>query len=342
MRSIPVFFDARQLAHQPARELHNGGWADYAEKAARAEIILREFEGPRPARDHGLDPVLRVHSGDYVDFLRTAHAAWIEAGRSGDAIGYTWPVVRRPGLRLDRIDARLGQYSYDAATPITADTWASAYWSAQSALSAVGAVIDEGLPAAFALCRPPGHHSGRDYLGGYCYLNSGAIAAAEALERGRRVAILDIDYHHGNGTQDIFLESGEVLFVSIHADPASDYPFFWGHADERGIGAGEGKTLNLPLPRGTTIGPFLDALETGCAAVQEHGTDLLVLSFGADTFADDPISFFELREGDYAAIGSRIAALEIPTAIVMEGGYAIEALGRIVASLLSGFAPPPG
>ena len=336
-RSIPAFFDPRQLAHQPALELHNGSWAEYAEKASRAEFILREFGAPRPVSDHGLDPILRVHSLDYVEFLRTAHTAWIDAGRSGDAIGYTWPVVRRRNLPLDRIDARLGRYSYDAATPITADTWDSAYWSAQSALSAVAAVLDEALPAAFALCRPPGHHSGADYLGGYCYLNSAAVAAAEAVHRGRRVAILDIDYHHGNGTQDIFLESSDVLFVSIHADPATDYPFFWGHADERGIGEGEGKTLNLPLPRGTAIRTYLDALETACAAVAAHGTDLLVLSFGADTFEADPISFFELRKGDYEAIGSRIAALQIPTAIVKEGGYAIDALGQIVASLLSGF-----
>ena len=336
--AIPVFFDARQLGHRPAVELHNGSWADYAEKPERAEIILAALGGHEAVRDHGLEPILKVHSADYVDFLRSAHRDWLDAGRSGDAIGYTWPVVGRRALRLDRIDARLGRYSYDAATPITGATWDSAYWTAQAALSAAGAVLEEGSPAAFTLCRPPGHHSGGDYLGGYCYLNSAAIAAAEAQSRGRRVAILDIDYHHGNGTQDIFYESGDVLFVSIHADPAMDYPFFWGHADERGAGAGEGKTLNLPLGRGTRLHAYMDALETACEAVVGHGTDLLVLSFGADTFVDDPISFFELREEDYAVIGSRVAALGIPTAIVMEGGYAIEALGRIVASLLSGFA----
>ena len=333
----PVFFDARQLGHRPSLELHNGSWADYAEKAERAETILSQFPGHQATRDHGLEPILRVHSPDYVDFLRSAHSDWLAAGRSGDAIGYTWPVVRRRALRLERIDARLGRFSFDAATPITAGTWDAAYWSAQTALSAASAVI-AGDPTAFALCRPPGHHSGRDYMGGYCYLNSAAIAAAEATQGGRRVAILDIDYHHGNGTQDIFYESGEVLFVSIHADPASDYPFFWGHADERGSGAGEGKTLNLPLPRGTRVDAYLDALERACAAVAEHGTDLLVISFGADTFEEDPISFFELREADYAAIGARIAELRLPTAIVMEGGYAIDALGRIVAAFLSGLA----
>ena len=339
MSAIPVFFDRRQLDHRPALELHNGNWADYAEKAERAGAILLHLPEHRPVSDHGLDPILRVHCPDYVDFLRTAHAAWLEAGREGDAIGYTWPVVHRRDLDLDRIDARLGRYSYDAATPITAGTWDAAYWSAQAALSAVAAAIDDAAPTAFALSRPPGHHSGRDYLGGYCYLNSAAIAAAEAAHRGRRVAILDIDYHHGNGTQDIFLESADVLFVSIHADPAMDYPFFWGHSDERGLSAGMGKTLNLPLPRGTTIAPYFDALETACAAIAAHGTDLLVLSFGADTFEGDPISHFKLREEDYTVIGARIAMLEIPAAIVMEGGYAIDALGGIVTALLSGFEP---
>ena len=335
--SIPVFFDARQLAHQPALELHNGSWAEYAEKSSRAEIILDQFTAHRPVVDHGLDPILRVHSPAYVDFLQSAHQDWLAAGRSGDAIGYTWPVVRRRDLDLDRIDARLGRFSYDAATPITAGTWEAAYWSAQAALTALATVVGEKQSCAFALCRPPGHHAGPDYLGGYCYLNSAAITAAEAAHRGRRVAILDIDYHHGNGTQDIFYNSAEVLFASIHADPSVDYPFYWGHSDERGEGAGEGKTINLPLPRGTRVDAYLEALEAACSTVEAHGTDLLVLSYGADTFEDDPISHFKLREEDYAAIGSRIAELKIPTVVVMEGGYAIDALGRNVSSFLSGF-----
>ena len=338
--TCPVFFDARQLAHQPALELHNGSWSDYAEKASRAEIILEQFTTHRPVADHGIDPILRVHAANYVEFLRLAHGDWLAAGRSGDAIGYAWPVVRRRNLTLDRIDARLGQYSFDAATPITAGTWEAAYWSAQAALTALDAVIEEQRSVAFALCRPPGHHAGRDYLGGYCYLNSAAIVAAEAAHWERRVAILDIDYHHGNGTQDIFLDSAEVMFASIHADPSTDYPFFWGHADERGVEAGEGKTLNLPMPRGTRIDTYMDALGVACAAVLAHQADLLVVSFGADTFEDDPISHFQLREADYAVIGKEISNLEIPTVVIMEGGYAIDALGRNVSSFLSGFARP--
>ena len=336
--SIPIYFDTRQMAHEPALELHNGSWAPYAETPLRAESILKRFGQHRAALDHGLDPILRVHSADYVHFLRSAYRDWLAAGRSGDAIGYTWPAVHRRNLKLDRIDARLGRYSYDAATPIAAGTWDAAYWSAQTALSALAMVLDEAQRFAFALCRPPGHHAGPDYLGGYCYLNNAAVVAAEAADRGRRVAILDIDYHHGNGTQDIFYASEEILFVSIHANPTMDYPFYWGHSDERGDGRGEGKTLNLPLPRGTRLETYLTALETARSAVDAHQTDLLVLSYGADTFEEDPISHFKLRECDYNVIGLRIAELNIPTIVIMEGGYAIDALGLNVSSLLSGFA----
>ena len=151
------------------------------------------------------------------------------------------------------------------------------------------------------------------------------------------MAILDIDYHHGNGTQDIFYDDPDVLFVSIHADPATDYPFFWGHADERGEGSGEGKTLNLPLPRGTDISGYGKALGEALTAIRAHQADLLVVSFGADTFEDDPISHFRLRQRDYPEIASSIASLNLPVLVVMEGGYAVDALGINVEAFLSGF-----
>jgi acetoin utilization deacetylase AcuC-like enzyme len=175
-------------------------------------------------------------------------------------------------------------------------------------------------------------------MGGYCYLKSAAIAAQAAIAAGRRrIALLDIDYHHGNGSQDIFQARGDVLFVSIHADPASDYPFFWGHADESGEGEGEGATLNLPLPRGTDMAGYAPALERALERIESFAPDLLVCSYGADTFEGDPISHFALRTGDYQAIARRIAGLSLPTVIVMEGGYAVEALGANVAGFLSGF-----
>ena len=241
---------------------------------------------------------------------------------------------------IDRIDAKLGLYSYDAATPISQGTWESSYWSAQTALTALGSILEGQTGASFALCRPPGHHAGRDYCGGYCYLNNAAIAAEQARRAGRRVAILDIDYHHGNGTQDIFYCSPDVLFVSVHADPSTDYPFFWGHADEQGEGAGVGKTVNLPLPRGTGIDLYVEALDKALEAIRAHRPDMLVLSFGADTFAEDPISYFQLRQDDYRTIARRIAAVELPVLVVMEGGYAIDALGLNVEALLSGFQQP--
>ena len=254
-------FDPRQLSHAPRRELHNGGWAAYNESPGRAETILAAVGPALPARDQGMAPLAAVHDAAYLDFLQVAHRDWIPGGREGDAIGYTWPVVARRDLDLTRIDARLGRYSYDAATPITAHSWTAAYWSAQTALTALDEIAHDPHGVAFALCRPPGHHAGRDYLGGYCFLNNAAIVAAEARCRGLApVAILDIDYHHGNGTQDIFAADPDILFVSIHADPATDYPFFWGHADERGVGAGTGATLNLPLPRGTDFAAWTASL----------------------------------------------------------------------------------
>ena len=331
------FFSPAQLVHAPQRELHNGGFTNYAEVPARAETILRAIGGAEQPGDFGLEPILAVHDAGYVQFLQDAPGLWAAAGRTGDAIPYAFPVVGRRPLRLDRIDALLGAYSFDATTPLTRDTWTSAYWSAQSALAATEAVLD-GEPAAFALCRPPGHHTGRDYCGGYCHLNVAAIAAQAARDTGRdRVAILDIDYHHGNGTQDIFWERGDVFCASVHADPAADYPFYWGHADETGAGDGAGAALNLPLPHGTTLRAFRDAQATALDAIGRFAPELLVVSFGADTWEGDPISHFKLTTADYAVLASDIAARDWPTVVVMEGGYAVDALGANVASFLSGF-----
>ena len=331
------FFDPRQLEHAPAVELHNGGFMPYAETTARVDSILAAIGSTERPDDKGEAPLLRVHPQAYLDFLKAAYRDWKAADRPGDAFPYAFPVARRRDLRLDRIDARLGRYAMDACSPISSGTWSAAYWNAQTALSALDAVL-AGDPSAFALCRPPGHHAGADYVGGYCYLNTAAIAAEAAIAAGRkRVAILDIDYHHGNGTQDIFWARGDVLFVSIHADPATDYPFYWGHADELGEGEGEGATLNLPLPRGTGLAEFERALATALHRIGSYAPDLLICSYGADTYAGDPISHFAIETADYAAIAARIAALRLPTLIVMEGGYAVDDLGANVAAFLSGF-----
>ena len=331
------FFSPRQLGHAPAQELHNGGFAPYAEVPTRAAHILRAIGGASLPADCGVAPIAAVHEAGYLQFLQDALALWAAAGRPGDAIPYAFPVVGRRPLALSRVDALLGAHAFDATTPITVATWDAAYWSAQTALAATAAVLG-GERTAFALCRPPGHHAGADYCGGYCHLNVAAIAAQAGRDAGvARVAVFDIDYHHGNGTQDIFWARGDVFYASVHADPASDYPFYWGHADERGEGAGEGTTLNLPLPHGTTLDAFRRAQATALDAIARFAPGLLVVSFGADTWKGDPISHFALETGDYAVLARDIAACGWPTVVVMEGGYAVAALGDNVASFLSGF-----
>ncbi len=330
------FWDERQRAHAPAGEFFNGKFNAAAEHGGRVDAVLERMNRVESPHDFGLQPLLRAHPDSYVRFLQSAHSQWLDAGREGDAFPYTFPIVRRRPLAFNRVDAELGQYCFDTSTPIGEGTWTSAYWSAQTALGALQAVKEDG--SAFALCRPPGHHAGADYCGGYCYLNNVAIAAEEALAGGsRRVAILDVDYHHGNGTQDIFYERSDVVFASIHADPVTDYPFFWGHADETGEGEGAGANLNLPLPRATTWGEYQRALAQALDWLGNFSPDLLIASFGADTWGGDPISHFQLLTGDYAQMGRRIGSAKVPTLVVMEGGYAVEALGANVAEFLGGF-----
>jgi acetoin utilization deacetylase AcuC-like enzyme len=335
--TIPVYFDPVQRQHAPAVELHNGGFVPYAESVSRADDIMATLGPALPATDHGMAPLLAVHSAEYLAFLEHAHADWLAAGRGGDALPYVFPVVGRRPLKLDRIDARLGRFAMDMGTPIAAGTWAAAYAGAQVALSALQPLLAGEARTSFALCRPPGHHAGADYCGGYCYLNNAAIAAEAAITTGRRVAILDIDYHHGNGTQDLFWTRANPLFVSLHADPATDYPFYWGHADEVGEGDGGGATFNLPLPQGTTLPTYREALAQALARVAAFAPDLIVISFGADTFAGDPISHFALQTPDFTVLAGDIAALGLPSLIVMEGGYAVSQLGSNVAAFLAGF-----
>ena len=335
--TVRLFYDPQEQVHAPLVEMHNGSFVPYLEHSGRIDSVLASIGGTEQPPDFGLAPIAAVHTPEYLEFLQSAHEEWLAAGRTGDALPYVWPVRRRRDLRLERIDARLGRFSFDATTPVAAGTWSSAYAGAQVALGAVRAVLDGG-GLSFGLCRPPGHHAGADYMGGYCYLNVAAIAAQSARDSGlSRVAILDVDYHHGNGTQDIFWERGDILYASLHADPATDYPFFWGHADERGSGEGEGATLNLPLPRGTGADTYRHALETALRAIEDFAPELLVVSFGADTFVGDPICSFELATTDYATIAADIARCGIPAVILLEGGYATEALGANVASFLHGF-----
>jgi acetoin utilization deacetylase AcuC-like enzyme len=233
--------------------------------------------------------------------------------------------------------ARMGLFSMDAGSPLTAGTWAAARAGACCALSAARAVAG-GARSAFALTRPPGHHAGADFFGGYCFLNNAALAAQHLRDLGcARVAVLDIDYHHGNGTQAIFYERADVYFTSIHGDPHTEYPFYLGYADELGAGAGLGANRNLPLPKGTDFELWRQALVQALQDIQTFGADALVVSLGLDTFESDPISGFRLRSADYLQVGDDIARAAVPTVFVFEGGYAVAEIGINAVNVLEGF-----
>ncbi|MFN8062324.1 MAG: histone deacetylase family protein [Vicinamibacterales bacterium] len=339
---LTVYSD-RHRCHHGTSELIDGQLVPCFEMPRRADMVLARVSdvglGPVvPPAAFGLDPVRRVHDAAFVRFLGDAWAAWSATGRTHDALPLVWPVS---GLRMDRvpigIDGLLGYYSMDAGTPITAGTWDAVAAGADVALTAARA-ITSGARSAFALCRPPGHHASAAAMGGYCYLNNAAIAAQYLLDHGcARVAILDVDYHHGNGTQSIFYERRDVLFASLHADPSVEYPYFLGYADEHGVGSGEGYTHNYPLPHGTAWAAYDAALGDACSTVDAYGPDVLVVSLGVDTFERDPISRFRLTTDDFPRMGERIAALGRPTLFVLEGGYAVEELGVNAVAVLTAY-----
>jgi acetoin utilization deacetylase AcuC-like enzyme len=340
---LTIYSDDHRL-HHGAAEFYRARLVPCFETPERADQVLDRV------RSAGLGPIVapdrfdraalaRVHADDYITFLETAWDDWAALGETGDALPYAWPAV---GLRRDvppvHIDGKLGFYSIDAAVPITAGTWAAVRSSADCALTGAQHLAG-GASSAFALCRPPGHHAGARAMGGFCYLNNAAIAAQHLRDHGAgRVAVLDVDYHHGNGTQSIFYDRGDVLFASLHGDPSVEYPFFLGYADECGTGDGLGANHNFPLPWGTTGAQYLAALDAAIGAIEAFAPGSVVVSLGVDTFVEDPISHFKLVSADFTAIGERIARLRRPTLFVMEGGYAVADIGGNVAAVLTAFA----
>lgn len=340
-----TFFSALHEGHAPEYEFFRGERVPCFETPARAafvrdELVARGHELRTPTRDSS--PVLRlVHSERYLAFLQSAWNQWLEVDPANEGVQpfpSAWPVrTLRSDVEPEDFVARLGLYSMDNGTPMVAGTWTAAKAGADAAASGA-ALLGSGTNAAFCATRPPGHHAGPDFMGGYCFLNNAAVAAEALRSDGcGRVAILDVDYHHGNGTQSIFYGRADVLYVSIHGDPRTEYPFYLGHADETGEGPGEGFNLNLPLAAGTPSGEWLAALETGCTRIARHAADALVVSLGLDTYAGDPISEFALRAGDFPRVGERIARLGLPTLFVLEGGYAAKELGMNAANVLDGF-----
>ncbi len=292
------------------------------------------------AADHGLAPVARVHDADYLSFLQTAFDRWRVRPDAGPILRATSFPIRHGARRPRDIAGQSGYYLSSLSAPIVEATWAAALQSAHAAIDAADAIL-AGERLAYALCRPPGHHAHTDLAGGFCYLNNAAIAAQRILDRGLvRVAILDFDVHHGNGTQQIFYARDDVHYVSVHGDPAEMYPWFAGYADETGQGSGLGWNLNLPLPPNTGDAAFVAAVEQGLDAIARQHPAVLVVSVGFDAQAGDPTGNLAVGAEGFAAIGRRLAALDLPTVLIQEGGYLIERLGANLTAFLSGLREP--
>ena len=337
---MKAFFDPRQREHDPKHFLLAGVRRQNHERPARVDGLLEGLGAlgiePEAPPDAGLGPIAAVHTPEYLAFLEGIHARWRDIdGADEEVIPNVHPLHRGESYP----DSPVGQAGFhmaDLACPIGPRTWASARASAQCAVAGARAVLG-GERAAYALCRPPGHHASADVAAGSCFLNNVAVAAELATAAGRRVAIVDVDLHHGNGTQAVFYARADVLTVSVHADPASFYPFFQGHAHERGEGAGVGANLNLPLPKGGGDDVFLDALARGLERVGAFGADLLVVALGLDAHEDDPYAGLAVTTDGFERVGARLADAGLPTLLVQEGGYLNPALGRNLAATLGAF-----
>lgn len=349
--AIPLIGSDDHRAHDGLIELLAGQPIRCWESPERATVIrdallatgAYELQAPE---DHGPDPIAAVHDLEMIDLVEHVWADAIAAGHDPDRPLLPDTLLLREyaaGMELGRLPTnrrdRLGAYCFDTATPIVAGTAAAARAAVDIALTALDRVL-AGAPLAYGLCRPPGHHAGRNLIGGYCYFNNAAIVAQALRARGAgRVAILDVDFHHGNGTQQIFWDREDVLYVSLHGDPAGIYPYWSGYAVERGGGTGEGFTLNLPLPPGTDGDAYLAALDEALGAIRAFDADApLVVSLGFDTYHADPICNLGLVTDDYARIGAAIATLGMPAVVLQEGGYAVEALGANAVAFLDGLA----
>lgn len=337
---MKAIYDQRHQLHHPRNFLVAGTLRPSPEVPERASVLLSAAQAGGHEivvpDDLGPGPRSLIHSAEYLQFLEHIAERW---GRIDGAADEVMPNVH-PGRPAGGYPASpIGQAGYhmaDTACPISPGTWEAACAAANAAAHGAQLLVDGEL-SAYVLCRPPGHHAFGDMAGGFCFLNNAAIAAQQLRERWDRVAILDVDVHHGNGTQSIFYDRADVLTVSLHGDPSGFYPFFWGYAHERGQGRGEGCNLNLPLPRGTGDDDFLDALETAFRRIGAFAPGALVVALGLDAYEGDPLAWLAITTAGFGAIGQAIGSLGLPTLLVQEGGYPAPALGDNLASFLAGF-----
>ena len=338
-----IVYSDRHRLHATAQEIPEYGRA-YPEvpdrvEAIRTAVLAAGFGLFVPPWEFGLAPVEAVHVPGLLEHLRTAYAASRDGSGGDPYIVHTFPIkARRPNAT--GVPGTFGAWAFDTGCPIVAGTWEATLAATNCALTAADHIRNHA-GAAYALVRPPGHHAGPDFHGGFCYTNHAAVAA-RYLQRGEncRIALLDIDYHHGNGTQEVFYSDPDVFYCSLHADPRVDYPFYWGFADETGDGPGRGANLNIPLPFGTDDAGYQAALDGVLRAIRDFGPKYLVLSAGFDLMAGDPVprsGGFRITLDGLRRIAGAIAGLGLPTVIVQEGGYNLQSLGRYAVTLLREF-----
>ncbi len=339
---ITVFSDKHRL-RDAKTELYGGQLVSPFESPSRADIVIERVKSEKlgkvlEPRAFGIDPVLAIHDAGFVAFLQNVWNEWLQTGFEGEAIPSCWPARRMSNRIPDFIEGKVGYYSMSSETSISKGTWEAANVSKDVALTGAEILLKRNEKVVFSLCRPPGHHAAIDMFGGYCFLNNAAISAQWFRENGiGKVCVLDVDFHHGNGTQDIFYEREDVIYISLHGDPKDAFPHFSGYKEETGNNEGEGTTFNWPMSAGTHFGKWSDYLKESLEIIKKFDIEIIVVSLGVDTFEKDPISFFKLKSGDFLIIGKLIAELKIPTLFVMEGGYDIKELGVNVVNVLQGF-----
>ncbi|MGE0698545.1 MAG: histone deacetylase family protein [Hyphomicrobiaceae bacterium] len=338
---MKVVYSDSHRGHDPERFLLRGNFVAGEERPERADRLLAALDRARHTivepQKHGNGPRLAVHSLDYLRFLEQASALWQQLpGASREVVGNVHP-VRGTGTYPDSIVGRAGWHLQDMACGIGPGTWDAAAGATDVAVTAADLILD-GERAAYALCRPPGHHAYRDMAGGHCFLNNTAIAAERLRQQHPRIAIVDIDIHHGNGTQSMFWRRRDVLTVSVHADPHRFYPFFWGHAHERGEGDGEGFNINVPVPLGADDATWTSAVAGTLGAVRDFAPGALLVALGLDASFDDPFGGAKVTAAGFRTAGQAIGRLGLPTLLVQEGGYLSDTLGTNFRAFLDGFA----
>jgi acetoin utilization deacetylase AcuC-like enzyme len=349
---MPVVWTERHRGHAPSGGYWLGVREAGDEEPPRGDLLRDGLSAAGAtivdAPDLGVEPITAVHDAEFVDFMRRAYAAWVAEGHLDDpgqphVVPYLFAspgfaARHRRGRRPATIRAELGLYAIDTMTLLSAGTFSAASSAVHAAVHAAD-LVAAGDHAAYAAVRPPGHHAGPAFFGGSCYFNNAAAAAQRLREAGfDRVAIVDIDAHQGNGTQEIFWDRDDVLYASVHVDPADGwFPHIVGFADECGGGAGEGWTHNAPVPAGTGDEPWLAAIGELVRSVERHGSGALVVSLGVDAAEHDPAAPLTITPAGFRAAGAAIAALGLPTVFVQEGGYDLERLVPLVGEVLTGF-----